>query len=175
MVWSGRLWENHNVQLMQLWRSRICAPSITTPTGIYTPRSRLRRESCWLQLKTPHTSILYFPQAIILILTPESLRPAPHHCSWPEMCSSLFYIFDKINRERSIICDRKSPPQYRWALGTLSNGKFSEWEELELMRENIWGHDFWGWWLCERIHLLQREIQLGALFAASDTIDCFKC
>jgi len=33
---SMLLRENHNVQIMQLWRSEIFTPSFTTPTGIFT-------------------------------------------------------------------------------------------------------------------------------------------
>ena len=52
-----------------------------------------------LPQKTLHTSTLMLTllQMRILILTPEGLRPVPHQCFWPERCSSLFCVFDRIN------------------------------------------------------------------------------
>jgi len=36
-------------------------------------------------------------------------RLAPHWCSWPERCSFFFCIFNRINWERPIVCDKKIP------------------------------------------------------------------
>jgi len=70
----------------------------------YTHISIKREVSFWLLPKTPHTSIIFFLQTKIFILTHEGLRSAPHQCSWPEGCSS-FCVFGRINRERPTVCD----------------------------------------------------------------------
>jgi len=110
---SGTIWavtvksQRANRAVVEIQNSPLC---INLP-GIYIVSSPTGRVLLlWLLLKIPHASILCFSWTKIFIFMPESLRPAPHRYSCPKKCSSLFCVFDRINRERPIICGGKSPP-----------------------------------------------------------------
>jgi len=106
------------MQIMQLWRFEISAPLITTSIGIYTPRSRLRKGFTSDYHRKHHTQVFSaFLKQKYLFSRPRVF--GRHQTGAPDLkgviSSSVFF---RINRERLIICDKKSSPYwcFHWDL-----------------------------------------------------------
>ena len=88
-------------------------PSITTPTCIYTSRSRLREgfasDNHYNHRKTPHTSIFYFTQKGYLFSYPRIFDR--YHTGAPNLKGVLiFFVFLTGPIRIGIVCDEESPP-----------------------------------------------------------------
>ena len=96
-AWSGWLWGNHNVQIMPLLRSEIFA-SYYNSIGIYTPRSRLRKEFTSDYHRKHHTQIFstflkrgYLSSTTPVLLIRKAFFPLLHFCQYQSGASNRLW------------------------------------------------------------------------------------
>jgi len=97
-----------NLTVIKIWN--IHAINFNSNRYIYTSILIEKAVCFWLPPNTTHKCSLLSSNKYTYSHT-RGLRLAPHWCSLSERCSFPFCVFIRINRERPVVCGRKSPPQ----------------------------------------------------------------